>query len=297
MIVDSLRVYKQPVFVYLPRGAELRGGAWVVVDPTINPDHMEMYADTDARGGVLEPEGTVQVKMRRKVLEVVMARLDRQYADLAKKAKDTTAGAQQQQEAAGLLEARYAQLAPIYHQVAVKFADLHDTPGRMKAKGCINAIVPWPQSRKFFYWRLKRRVHEATLSKLIQSSDPTLSTDQVQSVLRRSFTESAGEGRAYLWDDDAAVAQWIDDEMDGEELHFDSPLSNTINRLRREHVINAVKKLVAEDEEAAFSSVLALMEQCSKEHLTQIKAMLGDGIHRSASTGSFQSMHSLNFNT
>ena len=44
MIVDSLRVYKQPVFIYLPPHGELRGGAWVVVDPTINPDHMEMYA-------------------------------------------------------------------------------------------------------------------------------------------------------------------------------------------------------------------------------------------------------------
>lgn len=45
MIVDALRIYSQPVFIYLPPHGELRGGAWVVVDPTINPDHMEMYAD------------------------------------------------------------------------------------------------------------------------------------------------------------------------------------------------------------------------------------------------------------
>ena len=45
MIVDALREYKQPVFIYLPPHGELRGGAWVVVDPTINPEHMEMYAD------------------------------------------------------------------------------------------------------------------------------------------------------------------------------------------------------------------------------------------------------------
>lgn len=29
-------------------------------------------------------------------------------------------------------------LTPIYHQVAVQFADLHDTPGRMQEKGVIN---------------------------------------------------------------------------------------------------------------------------------------------------------------
>lgn len=28
-------------------------------------------------------------------------------------------------------------LLPIYHQVAVQFADLHDTPGRMQEKGVI----------------------------------------------------------------------------------------------------------------------------------------------------------------
>lgn len=45
----------------MPNG-ELRGGAWVVLDPSINPEQMEMYADEEARGGVLEPEGIVEIK-------------------------------------------------------------------------------------------------------------------------------------------------------------------------------------------------------------------------------------------
>lgn len=48
-IVDGLREYKQPVLVYIPPQAELRGGSWVVIDPTINLRHMEMYADKDSR--------------------------------------------------------------------------------------------------------------------------------------------------------------------------------------------------------------------------------------------------------
>ena len=48
-IVDALVEYTQPVFVYIPPFGELRGGAWVVVDPKINPDVMEMYADKDSR--------------------------------------------------------------------------------------------------------------------------------------------------------------------------------------------------------------------------------------------------------
>ena len=48
-IVDALRSYTHPVFVYIPPHGELRGGAWVVVDPTINPEVMEMYADEKSR--------------------------------------------------------------------------------------------------------------------------------------------------------------------------------------------------------------------------------------------------------
>jgi acetyl-CoA carboxylase/biotin carboxylase 1 len=48
-IVDNLREYKQPVFIYIPPNGELRGGAWVVVDPTINEDMMEMYAADNSR--------------------------------------------------------------------------------------------------------------------------------------------------------------------------------------------------------------------------------------------------------
>lgn len=38
----------------------------------------------------------------------------------------------------GQLKAREDLLLPIYHQVAVQFADLHDTPGRMLEKGVIS---------------------------------------------------------------------------------------------------------------------------------------------------------------
>ena len=47
-IVDALRGIKQPIYVYLPPNGTLRGGAWVVVDSTINPEFMEMYAGEKA---------------------------------------------------------------------------------------------------------------------------------------------------------------------------------------------------------------------------------------------------------
>ena len=49
LIVDALRSYSHPVFIYLPPNGELRGGAWVVVDPTINISQIEMFADPESR--------------------------------------------------------------------------------------------------------------------------------------------------------------------------------------------------------------------------------------------------------
>merc|ERR1712023_534494 len=51
MIVDALAEFKQPVFVYLPPFAELRGGSWAVIDPFVNPYGMvEMYCSESAQG-------------------------------------------------------------------------------------------------------------------------------------------------------------------------------------------------------------------------------------------------------
>lgn len=55
-------------------------------------------------------------------------------------------------------------LRPVYQQVALRFADLHDTPQRMAAKGVIAGIVPWESARARFYKRLRRRLAEVGCS-------------------------------------------------------------------------------------------------------------------------------------
>ncbi len=87
MIVDALRQFTRPILIYLPPFSELRGGSWVVIDPSINRRYMEMYADPRSRGGVLEPEGVVSIKLRMKDQRAIMERLDEEMAQLAARAK------------------------------------------------------------------------------------------------------------------------------------------------------------------------------------------------------------------
>lgn len=37
------------------------------------------------------------------------------------------------------------------------FAEMHDTPVRMVAKGVLNGIVPWSRARLYLATRLRRR--------------------------------------------------------------------------------------------------------------------------------------------
>lgn len=116
-IVDGLREYKQPIMVYIPPFAELRGGAWVVIDPTINESYMEMYADPESRGGVLEPEGVVEVKFKLKDLLKTMARIDPVIQGLREKLSKPELNPTEKRSLEQQLNQREDLLAPMYRQV------------------------------------------------------------------------------------------------------------------------------------------------------------------------------------
>jgi len=178
-IVDALREYQQPVFIYVI--GELRGGAWVVLDPKINPEMMEMYAESNARGGVLEPEGLCSIKYRKKHILDTIDRLDTNYHDLKVTLQNLQSKAEENKEEIAKVQAKFEQrekeLMPLYHQVAVHFADLHDTPRRLKAKDCINDEIPWTKARKYFYHRLCRRLAEEEVINDILKADPELNRE------------------------------------------------------------------------------------------------------------------------
>ena len=67
-----------------------------------------MYADPAARGGVLEPEGIVEIKFRTPDLIKAMHRLDHGIAKLKREAQTGMDAA---------IKAREAALLPVYRQV------------------------------------------------------------------------------------------------------------------------------------------------------------------------------------
>mmetsp|Transcript_57673 Transcript_57673/g.67324 ORF Transcript_57673/g.67324 Transcript_57673/m.67324 type:complete len:2093 (-) Transcript_57673:220-6498(-) len=206
MIVDALREYSNPVFIYLPPHGELRGGSWVVVDPTINEDKMEMYADLDSRGGILEPAGITEIKFRLADQLKAMHRLDPSLQlldnELENLMDDETGAAEIKKQ----IEAREETLKPVYMQAATEFADLHDKTGRMKAKGVIKAAVPWKNSRQFFFHLTMRRIVQDDLVQQLKNADNTLNTTAAIDVLKTMCTCD--------WEDNKAVVDYFTTQAD-----------------------------------------------------------------------------------
>ncbi|KAJ6493608.1 acetyl-CoA carboxylase [Mycena vitilis] len=255
-IVDGLSSYKQPVFVYIVPNGELRGGAWVVLDPSINPEQMEMYADVDARAGVLEPEGIVEIKMRRDKVVKIMERLDSTYASLKRDSNDASKTSDERAAASSALASRETFLQPTYQQIALLYADLHDRTGRMEAKGCAKPTV-WKNARRHFYWAVRSRVaRSAALADLAEASPGT--TFEYRSRLLNSLAEI-----------DASTTP----RLAAEKLEK-LDLSQTTVQLRTDHLMRNLLNLTKEDRKATMDGLLRFADNLSEDERASLMTVL-----------------------
>ncbi|ONH76354.1 Acetyl-CoA carboxylase [Pichia kudriavzevii] len=257
-IVDALVDFNQPIFTYIPPTGELRGGSWVVVDPTINNDMMEMYADIESRAGVLEPAGMVGIKYRENKLFDTMNRLDDQCKELKAKV-DAATNEEEKAELQKLLIARQSKLLPVYQQISVQFADLHDRSGRMLAKGVIRKELAWSEARRYFFWRVRRRLNEEYLIKRISDQIPNATRLEKTARLNSFYPPTLNI------DDDKAVALWIEDNH--------KQLDSQLKKLKGDSVKQTLAKLFKSDIKnttQGLAEVLSLLPTEEKEKILQL---------------------------
>nr|XP_014342769.1 PREDICTED: acetyl-CoA carboxylase-like [Latimeria chalumnae] len=218
---------------------------------------MEMYADQESRGGVLEPEGTVEIKFRKKDLVKTMRRVDPVYTHLAERLGTPELSTSERKELETKLKEREEFLLPIYHQVAVQFADLHDTPGRMQEKGVITDILEWKTSRSFFYWRLRRLLQEDIVMKKIRD--------------------------AYLWDNNKDVVEWLERQLTEEE-GARSVIDENIKYISRDYLLKQIRSLVQANPEVAMDSIVHMTQHISPTQRAEIVRILSTMDSSPAST-------------
>ena len=217
---------------------------------------MEMYADEDARGGVLEPEGIVGIKFRRDRQLETMARLDPIYADLKAQLADKSLTADKQSDIKVKMTERESLLLPVYSQISLQFADLHDRAGRMKAKDVIRTPLQWKNARRFFYWRLRRRLNEESLIKKMASASTKDPVSRASSLARLQAWCNIPDFES----NDRAVATWYEENRKN--------VQGKIDGLKSEGVAFDVAALLSTNKEGGLKGlkqVLATMPVGERE--------------------------------
>jgi acetyl-CoA carboxylase / biotin carboxylase 1 len=229
---------------------------------------MEMYADEDARGGVLEPEGIVNIKYRRDKQLETMARLDPTYAQLRAQLAEKDLSAEQTSELKLKLTEREKTLGPVYMQIALQFADLHDRAGRMEAKGTIRMPLRWQNARRFFYWRLRRRLSEEVLLKRLASAAANAATNVTSAANKESNIALLKSWTGFLdaeFDkDDRKVAEWYEGHR--------KDIYGKIDALKTEGVSQKVAELLMSNKEGGLKGireVLSLVPTSEREGLVK----------------------------
>jgi acetyl-CoA carboxylase/biotin carboxylase 1 len=278
MIVDAFVAYEQPVFVFIPPFAEIRGGAWVVLDASINASVMEMYATKGtARGNVLEANGAASVKYREKDLLQTMRRVDEKLIDLYS-IINSSDDAEQIESIRNEIKKREKSLLPVYEQIAVQFCELHDTPGRMKAVGVIEREVEWADARSFFLLRLRRKLAEFDLrKKMIKAGNVgrrggAMTPVEASAMIQKWFISST-QSVTEEWKDDNKVLAWM--------AQNNADLESKIAEISKQNVAEEVYSAIMSGGETAkigtagiFDGISRAMADMSEEQRTMIKDSL-----------------------
>jgi acetyl-CoA carboxylase/biotin carboxylase 1 len=225
---------------------------------------MEMYADEEARGGVLEPEGIVNIKFRRDKQLETMARLDPTYAELRRAVADKNLSGDELSDIKVKTVEREQLLLPVYTQIALQFADLHDRAGRMQAKGAIRMPLQWKNARRFFYWRLRRRLNEeAVLKKMTAISARGPPTTRGRNL----ETLAAWTGITPFEKDDRAVAVWYEENR--KEVHA------KVEALRTEGVAFEVASLLRGNKDGGLKGIRQVLGMLPVEERETVLKYLG----------------------
>jgi acetyl-CoA carboxylase/biotin carboxylase 1 len=132
--------------------------------------------------------------------------------------------------------------------MSLKFADLHDTPGRMKEKKVIREVVPWRSARRYFYNRLRRRLAEEALCARIVRASPGITHEVALRTLHEWIAASTKE---QALKDDARVADAL-----ALAVREGGWAQTRISELRGKWMIAEMMRMRGEDE-SAFQFALA----------------------------------------
>ncbi len=155
---------------------------------------------------------------------------------------------------------------------------MHDTPGRMKAKGVIRKLVPWAESRAYFFWRLTRRLREFELYDGVMKDIPLASrvsrkefTQELQSFYAKSTQMDDANELEVSWDNDRKVLAWLNEQSSSSVQDFTWQKRSA---LQVQQITSRLQDLMKNASSSSSSSMSLLQQSLSSSLSPEEKALL-----------------------
>lgn len=192
----------------------------------------------------------MNIKFRKDRQLETMARLDPTYAELKRAIAEKDLPSDKQAEIKAKMTERETLLLPVYSQISLQFADLHDRAGRMEAKNTIRHPIQWKNARRFFYWRVRRRLNEEKILKAMSGATMKAANTRANNLLTlRAWTNIADFEK-----DDMSVATWCEENR--------QTVKQKVEAIKSEGVAMDMAGLLRGDKQAGlkgFKTALSMM--------------------------------------
>ncbi len=123
--------------------------------------------------------------------------------------------------------------------------------------------------RRFFYYRLLRRIQEESLKKQIVQASPNLSgsNQQLIQLIQQWVLSSNNSYNSESWEDDHQIIQWFEQQS--------SHIQKKLKELRSQYVNQKILQLSQEDKDTALATLLNVLvkEMSPEQKLLAIKAL------------------------
>jgi len=127
------------------------------------------------------------------------------------------------------------------------------------AKNAISGVVPWKDSRRFFYWRLRRRIAEDEICKSLMRDGNLKSISLARETLKKIGEVAISSVIPTSWSaNDRGVVEWI---QSSQGIRSIEALKTA---LRQERIVRQITDLGMEDSTAVLKGIMGIIQTLSQ---------------------------------
>ncbi|KAF1741732.1 hypothetical protein MXB_439 [Myxobolus squamalis] len=142
----------------------------------------------------------------------------------------------------------------------------------MLLKGVIRAIITWKDSRKFFYWRLKRRLYQQKVSFDLKQANPLINNESILNIIQSWFEEHNFDQKD-LYNNDEKVVKWYQEVILSAKNTF---YADYIKYMSRQTSFNSIKTVLDANPSILMDTMIHVLQSATDSEKQEIMRIMSE---------------------